>query len=61
MAASAAPPRCGYFRVWASEYSLAALGQRTVVEAGRRPCKDHLARVWAARTAGARPLGGLRD
>ncbi|HLM20062.1 MAG TPA: DUF3046 domain-containing protein, partial [Propionibacteriaceae bacterium] len=31
----------GYFRVWASEYSLAALGQRTVVEAlaDGVPCK----------------------
>jgi hypothetical protein len=36
----------GYFRVWAAEYSLAALGQRTVVEAlaRRSAMQDHLAR-----------------
>ena len=40
----------GYFRVWASEYSLAALGQRTVVEAlaDGVPCKIIWRAVWAA-------------
>jgi len=40
----------GYFRVWASEYSLAALGQRTVVEAlaDGVPCKMIWRAVWAA-------------
>lgn len=39
-----------YFRVWASEYSLAALGQRTVVEAlaDGVPCKIIWRAVWAA-------------
>jgi hypothetical protein len=40
----------GYFRVWASEYSLAALGQRTVVQAlaDGVPCKIIWRAVWAA-------------
>jgi hypothetical protein len=40
----------GYFRVWAAEYSLAALGQRTVVEAlaDGVPCKIIWRAVWAA-------------
>jgi Protein of unknown function (DUF3046) len=40
----------GYFRVWASEYSLAALGQRTVVEAlsDGVPCKIIWRAVWSA-------------
>jgi Protein of unknown function (DUF3046) len=40
----------GYFKVWASEYSLAALGQRTVVEAlaDGVPCKIIWRAVWAA-------------
>jgi Protein of unknown function (DUF3046) len=40
----------GYFRVWASEYSLAALGQRTVVEAlsDGVPCKIIWRAVWVA-------------
>lgn len=40
----------GYFRVWASEYSLAALGQRTVVQAlaDGIPCKTIWRAVWAA-------------
>jgi len=39
-----------YFRVWASEYSHAALGQRTVVEAlsDGVPCKMIWRAVWAA-------------
>lgn len=40
----------GYFRVWASEYSLAALDQRTVVQAlaDGVPCKIIWRAVWAA-------------
>jgi hypothetical protein len=40
----------GYFKVWASEYSLTALGQRTVVEAlaDGVPCKIIWRAVWAA-------------
>jgi Protein of unknown function (DUF3046) len=40
----------GYFRVWASEYSLATLGQRTVVQAlsDGVPCKIIWRAVWAA-------------
>jgi Protein of unknown function (DUF3046) len=40
----------GYFRVWASEYSLATLGQRTVVQAlsDGIPCKIIWRAVWAA-------------
>jgi hypothetical protein len=40
----------GYFRVWAAEYSLAALGQRTVVEAlaDGVPCKIIWRAVWTA-------------
>jgi len=40
----------GYFRVWASEYSLAALDQRTVVQAlaDGIPCKIIWRAVWAA-------------
>jgi Protein of unknown function (DUF3046) len=40
----------GYFRVWASEYSLAELGQRTVVQAlaDGVPCKIIWRAVWAA-------------
>ena len=39
-----------YFKVWASEYSLTALGQRTVVEAlaDGVPCKIIWRAVWAA-------------
>ena len=39
-----------YFRVWASEYSHAALGQRTVVEAlsDGVPCKIIWRAVWTA-------------
>jgi Protein of unknown function (DUF3046) len=40
----------GYFRVWASEYSIAELGQRTVVQAlaDGVPCKIIWRAVWAA-------------
>jgi hypothetical protein len=40
----------GYYQVWAAEHSLAALGNRTVVEALRdgEPAKTVWRAVWAA-------------
>ena len=48
--------------MWASEYSLAALGQRTVVEAlaDGVPCKIIWRAVWAALELPARALGAVR-
>ena len=51
-----------YFRVWASEYSHAALGQRTVVEAlsDGVPCKIIWRAVWTALDLVIHRIGGNR-